>query len=103
MQQMLGLSQGKRTAGSKMASTAMQTSRSSTNLFTMDYNLENDPIIKQRIFKMSNASSQADTLRKLQDHLPTSSCNEDLLQLQVVGTNVFESEKACALRLIERA
>ena len=41
-------------------------------------------------------------LRKVQHHLPTSSSNKDLCQLSVVGTNVFMSEKAHAMKLIEQ-
>ena len=55
---------------------------------------------------MSNGvleESQKDKcLTKVQDHLPTSSTNENLVKLSVVGTNVFESEKAHALQLIEQ-
>ena len=47
-------------------------------------------------------SQKEKCLIKVQDHLPTSSTNENLIKLSVVGTNVFESEKAYALQLIQQ-
>ena len=41
-------------------------------------------------------------IKKLLEHLPTSSTNETLAKLSVIGTNVFESEKSHALRLISQ-
>ena len=42
-------------------------------------------------------------LKKLQDHFPTSSTNDDLIRLSVVGTNVFESERAHAIKLVKQS
>ena len=82
----------------------LKVSQHATNLFRGEYSLEQDPAIQQRLSSMSHGILQ-DTqkekcLTKVQDHLPTSSTNENLIKLSLVGTNVFQSEKAHALRLI---
>ena len=48
-------------------------------------------------------SSKDDCLKKLKDHIPTSSTNNELIKLSVVGTSVFDSEKAHAIKLIKQA
>ena len=50
--------------------------------------------------RLQNIIDSNRSTKKLTDHLPTRQGNEDLLGLEVVGKSVFESEKACALRLI---
>ena len=51
---------------------------------------------------MEAQKSREDTLQKLYEHLPTSSTNDDLERLQVVGTSVYESEKAHVKSLMEK-
>ena len=65
--------------------------------------MEQDPLVKQRLSSMSNGilseSQKEKCIQKVKDHLPTSSSNDTLTKLSVVGTNVFESEKSHALKL----
>ena len=68
-----------------------------------EYTVESDPVIRQRLADMQDGNSRDECLRKLYSHLPSSSCNEDLMQLQVTGTSVYESEKAHALDLLNKA
>ena len=82
----------------------MLSSRSTASLLagsSQKYSLENDPIVVHRLQNMASEKQQDSCLDKLYEHLPCPSTNEDLAKLSVVGTNVFNSEKDCALRLIE--
>lgn len=97
------------TAGGKFPSSKsgnlMLTSRSTASLLagnSQKYSLENDPIVVQRLESMASEKRQDSCRDKLYEHLPGPGTNEELAQLSVVGTNVFNSEKACALRLIEQ-
>lgn len=50
-----------------------------------------------------NETQRSECLKKVQSHLPTSSTNEDLVKLQIVGSSVFDSEKSHVMKLIAQA
>ena len=52
---------------------------------------------------MQDGKSRDECVRLLHSHLASTSTNEELAHLQVQGTNVYESEKAHAMCLIEKA
>ena len=47
--------------------------------------------------------SKDESLQKLHSHIPSASTNEELIQLQVIGTSVFDAEKAYAQDLVTEA
>ena len=51
---------------------------------------------------MADTKSRHKLIKQVHTHLATSVTNEDLQALQVVGKNVFQSEKTAALALIEK-
>lgn len=95
---------GKNTTTSKFTGReTLQCSRTTSNLFRQTYSIEQDPAIKKRLKNMGDLQSREQYMKQLHQHLATASTNEDLAQLQVVGTNVYQSEKGAAEHLIQQA